>query len=224
MVYAKVKKVLFFYICFSILSFVACNNAEKRNEGKKNSSMEDSIVDKKSVNHTIEEAQDNIPREFSIQQIMNKLQNQISTLEFDSSYSALSKKDCLNLPWINNEHIYEFYEVTLSTKAYKLKLNNKQYLILFGQPAGATGMGVDYKEYECYEYGNDKPTLEFSSLYAGPFAIFYNKEQNNIGYWELTKEPPIDSDSIYKDVTDYKTMLSVFTNGNCIYKDFIGNN
>lgn len=142
-------------------------------------------------------------------------------LSFDSEYLSLSKDECIELKWMEKDHIEEFYEFTIFTKAYKLKLNGKQYLVLLGQPAGATGIGVDYKEYECYEFYHKKPILEFSSLQDSPFSLFYNQENDNIGYWALTKEQKFNRDSTYTEIDDYNIVLSVYTNKKRIFSKII---
>lgn len=220
MVCFKVKEILF--CCISVFFLVACENAGKRKEEITVDTLDNCMVDYESTNQTIEESDQYACRKISLLQIINKLQKHILYIEFDSSYSVLSKNDCMNLNWINRDHITEFYEFTNFTEAYRLKLNDRQYLILMGQPAGATGIGTDYYEYKCYEYCRDTPIFVFSSLYAGPFAIFYNKEKNNIGYWELAKEFSIGADSVCSDPSEYEISLSVFTKDSCIYKDLIG--
>lgn len=149
------------------------------------------------------------------------LKKKFPGFSFDSEYHPMSKDECLKLKWIEKKHIEDFYEFTAFTKTYKLKLNNKYYLILSGQPAGATGIGVDYKEYECYEFNNSKPILEFSSLQDSPFSVFYNREKENIGYWTLTKEHRLNSDSTYTEIEEYNIVLSVYTNKKCLFSTTI---
>lgn len=214
------RKSLLFFACLSIVSLIAFGNGPKNSKGMKVSSMENSVSGKKR-SHTKNFSRIIAYRELTLQKVMNELQDNIPGIQYDSIYCSLSKKEVLNLDWINKEQIEELYEFTLFTEAYKLKLNDRQYLIIQGEPAGATGIGVDYKQYECFEFGNDKPIFEFSSLYGGPFSLFYNKELNNVGYWELTKERPPLPDTVEVDPYVYVIMQSAYTNGNCIHQKII---
>lgn len=154
-------------------------------------------------------------------QLVDMLKEKYPYFSFDSASCAMSKDDCLKLGWIDKKHIEEFYEVTAFTEAYKLTLKQKHYLLLFGQSAGATGIGVDYKEYECYEYGQKEPIMEFSSLHGSPCSVFYNKDNGQIGYWELSKEQRINEDPTCAEVDDYDIKLSVYTNKKCIHSELL---
>ncbi len=154
-------------------------------------------------------------------QLVDMFKEKYPHCSFDSASCSISKVECLKLEWIDKKHIEEFYEVTTFTEAYKLSLNQKHYLLLFGQPAGATGIGVDYKEYECYEYGHKEAILEFSSLHGSPCSVFYNIDNGQIGYWELSKEQRVNKDSTCTEIDDYDIKLSVYTNKKCIHSELL---
>ena len=106
--------------------------------------------------NTISQVQTNknhLDSEWDTVQITESLHKRFPNLGFDSSFRVLSKKDCLELKWMKEDRVEEFYEFTEFTEAFQLQFGNKYYLILLGQAAGATGIGADYREYECYEYG-----------------------------------------------------------------------
>lgn len=155
-------------------------------------------------------------------QIAEKLQKRFPDLCFDHSFRILSKKDCLELKWMKEDRVEEFYEFTEFTEAFQLQFGNKYYLILLGQAAGATGTGVDYREYECYEYGNGTPILKFFSLISTPFAMFFDKETNKIGYWDITKEERIGPEGICENpYTDYDVILSAHIDQKAIYTEIL---
>ena len=171
--------------------------------------------------NTISQVQTNknhLDSEWDTVQITESLHKRFPNLGFDSSFRVLSKKDCLNLKWMKPNRVEEFYEFTDFTEAFQLKLGDKDYLILLGQAAGATGTGADYREYECYEYGNKTPVLKFFSLISTPFAVFFDKETNKIGYWDITKEQRTGPEGICEDpYSDYDVILSAHIDEKPIY-------
>lgn len=155
-------------------------------------------------------------------QIAEKLQKRYPNLCFDHSFRTLTKKDCLKLKWMKEDRVEEFYEFTVFTEAFQLQFENKYYLILLGQAAGATGIGVGYREYECYEYGNETPILKFFSLISTPFAVFFDKETNKIGYWDITKEERTGPEGICEDpYSDYDVILSAHIDEKPIYTEIL---
>lgn len=171
--------------------------------------------------NTISQVQTNknhLDSEWDTVQIAEKLQKRFPDLCFDHSFRTLTKKDCLKLKWMKEDRVEEFYEFTDFTEAFQLKLGDKDYLILLGQAAGATGIGADYREYECYEYGNKTPVLKFFSLISTPFAVFFDKETNKIGYWDITKEQRTGPEGICEDpYSDYDVILSAHIDEKPIY-------
>ena len=160
-------------------------------------------------------SKNHLDSEWDTVKIAEKLQERFPNLCFDHSFRILSKKDCLKLKWMKEGRVEEFYEFTFFTEAFQLQLGNKNYLILLGQAAGATGIGADYREYECYEYGNETPVLKFSSLISTPFAMFFDKETKKIGYWDITKEQRTGPEGICDDpYSDYDVILSAYLNTN----------
>lgn len=181
-----------------------------------------------SQGNTIPQVQTNIKNknhldsDWDTVQIAEKLQKKYPNLCFDHSFRTLSKKDCLKLKWMKEDRVEEFYEFTRYTEAFQLKFGDKDYLILLGQAAGATGTGVDYREYECYEYGNKTPILEFFSLISTPFAVFFDKETNKIGYWDITKEERTGPEGICEDpYSDYDVILSAHIDEKPIYTEIL---
>ena len=181
-----------------------------------------------SQGNTIPQVQTNIKNknhldsDWDTVQIAEKLQKKYPNLCFDHSFRTLTKKDCLKLKWMKEDRVEEFYEFTFFTEAFQLKLGNKDYLILLGQAAGATGIGADYREYECYEYGNKTPVLKFFSLISTPFAVFFDKETNKIGYWDITKEQRTGPEGICENpYTDYDVILSAHIDEEPIYTEIL---
>lgn len=163
-----------------------------------------------------------LPSQWDHVKIAEKLQKRFLDLCFDHSFRILSKKDCLELKWMKEGRVEEFYEFTVFTEAFQLKFRDKDYLILLGQAAGATGIGVGYREYECYEYGNETPVLEFSSLISTPLAVFFDNKTNKIGYWDITKEERIGPDGICEDpYCDYDVILSAHIDQETIYTEIL---
>ena len=50
---------------------------------------------------------------------------------------------------------------------------------------------------------------------------YFNKDNGQIGYWELSKEQRINEDSTCAEVDDYDIKLSVYTNKKCIHSELL---
>ncbi|WP_448607151.1 hypothetical protein [Paenimyroides ceti] len=74
------------------------------------------------------------------------------------------------------ELIQQFCEYTFLNEAYVLKSGVNNYLVLIGKSRGATGIGVDYWNYQCYSLEKKSKAIEFSSLSKTPKSIFFSKE------------------------------------------------
>lgn len=77
--------------------------------------------------------------------------------------------------------IEEFDEITVFSGFYLMRHSSSEYLIMIGQAAGATGIGVDYWNYRCYALESDLIITDFHSLVKTPFS-FYSDNQNKLHY------------------------------------------
>lgn len=71
--------------------------------------------------------------------------------------------------------VEKFYQNTFFSESYVLEKKGIQYLILIGQSKGATGIGVNYWNYECYVLNHKNNIIRFSSLAKTPYSIFFDK-------------------------------------------------
>lgn len=88
-----------------------------------------------------------------------------------------------------SDEVTEFYEFTFFTDSYIMKYQNEELLIMIGQAAGATGIGVDYWNYRCYSLNSDLVIPEFVSLVKTPFSVFIDSE-GEIGHLEIEDNRP----------------------------------
>jgi len=76
------------------------------------------------------------------------------------------------------EMVQQFYEYTFFNEAYVLKGGGQKYLVLIGKSRGATGIGVDYWNYQFYSLEKKSKIIEFASLSKTPLSIFFDAEDN----------------------------------------------
>ena len=120
--------------------------------------------------------------------IIDSLLNYCPRLYDGINYEVISKEDLINSKEFCTKSIDDFYKHTLFSESYLMTHNNNKYLILVGQPAGATGLGTDYWYYECYPVREEVPVLDFSSLIKTPYSLFFDKEVFCLSHIEVTKE------------------------------------
>lgn len=85
--------------------------------------------------------------------------------------------------------IENFYEYNSFIENYFFEHSNKKYLILIGQAKGATGIGVNYWNYECILLTVESDIIKFSSLSKTPLSIFLNDE-GRLFYLEVLDNYP----------------------------------
>lgn len=76
------------------------------------------------------------------------------------------------------ELVQQFYEYTFLNEAYVLRGREHKYLVVIGKSRGATGIGVDYWNYQCYSLEKKSKVIKFASLSKTPRSIFFDKEDN----------------------------------------------
>ncbi|MFV0530507.1 MAG: hypothetical protein ACK5MD_03625 [Flavobacteriales bacterium] len=72
-----------------------------------------------------------------------------------------------------DELIKNFYQYNSFVERYILENFNRKYLILIGQAKGATGIGIDYWNYECFLLTKKSDVIKFSSLSKTPLSLFF---------------------------------------------------
>ena len=157
-----------------ILIVLGCDNPEQRNT--------------QASEVLLSNDEDSIGHMYCFSQIKDSLEKTgILNLSNDEIiYDEIAKDDLLNDKKIESlaDQVNEFYEFTFFTVAYKLKYKNQQYLIMIGQAAGATGLGVDYWNYRLYSLDSDVVIPEFSSLVKTPLSFFFNNK-GELGYFQF---------------------------------------
>lgn len=88
-----------------------------------------------------------------------------------------------------SKSIDDFYLYNSFVEIYLLENLNAKYLILIGQARGATGIGVDYWNYECLLLTEKSNIIKFSSLSKSPFSIYFN-EKEELCYLEVLDNYP----------------------------------
>lgn len=160
MVNLKIKHILLFFI---ILFIFGCK--------KKSDNTYINFFNKTELTNNIEDSY----CFKSIQQILKV--NTIEKQNKDIHYFRTNKNELFNNPSIKEKAFFEsiksFYENTLFSESYILEKNHEQYLIFIGQSGGATGIGVNYWNYECYNLKNNN-SIRFSSLSKTPYCIFFD--------------------------------------------------
>ncbi|RUT69476.1 hypothetical protein D0817_14940 [Flavobacterium cupreum] len=101
--------------------------------------------------------------------------------ETDSYYFRIMKDELLQNSIIKEKDYFKsiekFYQDTFFSESYILEKHNIQYLILIGQSHGATGIGVDYWNYECYILSDGNKIIRFSSLAKTPYSVLFDNEK-----------------------------------------------
>jgi hypothetical protein len=114
--------------------------------------------------------------------------------------------------------IENFYEYNSFIENYFFEHSNKKYLILIGQAKGATGIGVNYWNYECILLTERSDIIKFSSLSRTPFSIYLN-DKGRLFYLEVLDNYPRPA-SGEEIKLDYYPVIArlVNENGNIINK------
>lgn len=137
---------------------------------------------------------DSINKRYCFAQIRDSLiKSDVITLakEEQITYKKVDKAKLLKDRRIKHlsDEVTEFYEFTVFTDSYIMKYQNEELLIMIGQAAGATGIGVDYWNYRCYSLNSDLVIPEFASLVKTPFSVFIDSE-GEIGHLEIEDNRP----------------------------------
>ncbi len=101
--------------------------------------------------------------------------------KMDSYYFRIQKDELLENTVVRKKdyfkNIEKFYQNTFFSESYILEKKEIQYLILIGQSQGATGIGVEYWNYECYVLSDENKIIRFSSLSKNPYSIFFDDKK-----------------------------------------------
>jgi hypothetical protein len=147
-----------------------------------------------------------------------KIKDSIKEIELfdisnDCKYYKLDKKNIfsnkriIDFNYVNE--IESFIEFNSYVSFYLLKRQNHEILILIGQAAGATGIGVDYNAFECYPMTSEDNVLKFLSLSKSPFSVYINHE-NELCYVEISDNYLRPADGQEVDLGFYPLIVSIF--------------
>ncbi|WP_374175204.1 hypothetical protein [Flavobacterium tructae] len=122
---------------------------------------------------------DNITDKYCFKIVQNRLKtDSLGKNRTDYHYFIILKDELLQNSVIKDKDyftsIQKFYQDTFFSESYILEKHNVQYLILIGQSHGATGIGVEYWNYECYVLSDENKIIRFSSLAKTPYSIFFD--------------------------------------------------
>lgn len=87
------------------------------------------------------------------------------------------------------ERINKFYEESDSVEAFTMNNNGSLALILIGKALGATGIGVDYWNYQYYSLDKSDLAFEFSSLIRTPYSVYLDTN-GEISHIEIEDDFP----------------------------------
>jgi hypothetical protein len=87
------------------------------------------------------------------------------------------------------EQVNKFFEGSHNVETFLVKNKSKEIILLIGKANRATGIGVDYWNYQAFSTEVNEPMLEFPSLIKTPYAIFLNNN-GKIGHYQVEDEYP----------------------------------
>lgn len=124
---------------------------------------------------------------------------------YQGYYSVCDKGETL----LDKEEINIFCSFTEKVSFYKFSANNEHYIIAIGKALEATGIGVDYWSYLCYDINQDKVILEFPSLINTPYSIFL-KEDGTICHVEVDDNYPRPASGEVPELDHYPVFVALF--------------
>ncbi len=105
--------------------------------------------------------------------------------------------------------IKEFYDYSISVSSYVMECRGEEFLLIIGTPAGATGIGSDYWNYQCYSLSSKNEIIEFSSLSNTPISVYLNNK-NELCYIEIIDNYPRPAEGIEIELEYYPVIASVY--------------
>ena len=133
----------------------------------------------------------------------------------NSSYNRTDKENLLKVLKSNNqskEHVNKFFEGSHNVETFLVKNKRKEIILLVGKANGATGIGVDYWNYQNIFVEEDEPMLEFSSLIKTPHSIFINNT-GSISHIDVDDNYPRPANGEEVQLDFFPMLVNVF-NGN----------
>jgi hypothetical protein len=132
----------------------------------------------------------------------------------NNKYLEISESTSLYKLYKNHYYdkiIEDFNKYHFFTEKYILENSNTKYLILIGQTKGATGIGVNYWNYECFPLNKKDMVIKFSSLSKTPLSIFFNTK-NQLRYLTIDDNYPHPASGTIQ--LDYYPIISYLYNNN----------
>lgn len=155
MVYFETKKVKFIFFLFFVLL------------GCKNSKNYVSVFSENEVNkqYCFEEIENRLTKIDGYTYLLEK--TEYSSINRHILFKLLrsERKDYL-------ESVFHFFEGSKNVEAYLMGDLENRSIILIGKALGATGIGVEYWNYQFYQLTKNEPVIEFSSLIKSPYSVY----------------------------------------------------
>jgi hypothetical protein len=109
----------------------------------------------------------------------------------NSDYITIEKTDLLKMLQPREGYlksVNDFFDFSIDVEIYLMENGKRSYIILIGKAVGATGIGVDYWNYQCYPIEGDT-VIEFSSLVKTPYSLYIDSN-GKINHIEIEDNYP----------------------------------